>query len=1372
MKFPRSPSHVRALSWAFSLAGLVGFPTVGAAQADDWSVSRSEFDPRVIGLLKADLRKRPEDLALLRRLMSMYRRHRTLDALGSELRETARKGTRWDAFIVGEFERERGQIDEALAWFDQATSQGGATSGPDAWKLAQAKSDALLKKAPPDLKAASERLAEALASLDANDPRRRPGLRRLAGLYTQASDTAGAERAFSELLRGATGSEAALLRRDLAETLAKAGKPKEAAEALRQALAAGGIGDGVKRAEAELRLGELQEAAGDDTAAAVSYRQALSRVSDGHYLRREIYDRLIAVARKKDELPLLLAALEKEWPAASRDVTKWEVLGRLYDERGDSQAAKAAYQQALRRAPHQVDLRRRLIAILERAGTTGEVIQEYQALIAQVPGDARPYVELAERFYKLGQRPEALAWLRRAAARFAGDASLHGALLDLYQRWGEGELALRQAELLVRLEPREEGHVVTLGELYWTQGKKDRADEIWKRLLTLGKSRAAGQARLADVYAEHNLMARALELYDKAVLAEPNNLVLRRGLALAQEQMNRPSPALEQWDRIYFAARDPSDRLLRLEARTHLGLLLQKETRLLPMLYSWQRRLAAQTSGLSGAPMAEGDLVALAILVADVCQKLGQTKDALEALTTMEKRLTPGPLLGEILLVKVQVLQRDRRLEEAIAALKLATTMLPARKRELDAQLAELSLQGYRDEDAVRYARQAVVDADGELRLGEILERRDDVPGAMAAYKRALVADGQLARAQLALGRLHAQQGDLQEAGRLYTDLVKRSTQEELILDAGRRAIDVYEYSGHLGDLFRELSPLSYGGSPQLHGTYRKLMLMLYERYVLPLTVLARSGGVDAAGELVRLGQSNVRPLTEALIDGDSSDQKLAVALLAGLQAKESALPLLGVALLGDEPPQTSGAKGAKGGKGPLGEGARRGTQGMAPRPARSAADIDLRVNALLAAATLRDPRGAGLLRRLANSPEKALRMGAVYGLIELLSVGRRADAESRALFENGLQDANPVIAGLCAIGLAEEARYAGRPQILKVRTQLAAILEQRRGVWAMGGPLLIGAVHGLGTLRLRENVELLTRVSSDGQEALQVQALWGLAESGDPAVLPSLLTAAFGKGDAQRSLLSVVLGVPQGVGHRAPQPTAAAIDRIFDHLLDQRVRVVASPPAPGTSRVLDPKALQVALGGALSAHADVVLRTLGDLRVALAARSSSAPVLLGPIALGPGETGRLLLSQGLQGVMPRLVALGMGTEAQDSDGAMARAALDVLGEALAQTAPAWALSQRAAQEGLQAIAQRGERASALLAIERLAHQDAVSGPLLDRLIESKDRRLRLRALEVLLLLPKARQSLASVPVLERASRDPDGYIADAAQQALQHRSK
>ena len=86
----------------------------------------------------------------------------------------------------------------------------------------------------------------------------------------------------------------------------------------------------------------------------------------------------------------------------------------------------------------------------------------------------------------------------------------------------------------------------------------------------------------------------------------------------------------------------------------------------------------------------------------------------------------------------------------------------------------------------------------------------DDVVRAMAAYRRAIELDSRLFRAHMALARLHLQRGELAPAATIYREVVRRAPQEELVLEAGRKAIDLQEYLGTLGELVRELTPLAF----------------------------------------------------------------------------------------------------------------------------------------------------------------------------------------------------------------------------------------------------------------------------------------------------------------------------------------------------------------------------------------------------------------------------------------------------------------------------------------------------------------------------------------------------------------------------------
>ena len=56
-----------------------------------------------------------------------------------------------------------------------------------------------------------------------------------------------------------------------------------------------------------------------------------------------------------------------------------------------------------------------MIALLNRAGKTAEVITEYERLVRLAPGEARYPLELAELYHRRGEKARALALIRRPA---------------------------------------------------------------------------------------------------------------------------------------------------------------------------------------------------------------------------------------------------------------------------------------------------------------------------------------------------------------------------------------------------------------------------------------------------------------------------------------------------------------------------------------------------------------------------------------------------------------------------------------------------------------------------------------------------------------------------------------------------------------------------------------------------------------------------------------------------------------------------------------------------------------------------------------------------------------------------------------------
>src|SRR5262249_51286292 len=145
-----------------------------------------------------------------------------------------------------------------------------------------------------------------------------------------------------------------------------------------------------------------------------------------------------------------------------------------------------------------------------------------------------------------GAEAEAQAICKRLGQQ-SRDPGIHGAIASLYTKWGLSEAALAEETLLVRLEPEEDSHLVALGELYFQRGKRERALEIWRHLLTRPGPKPARLQRLAEVYSEHDLAGEAVELYEKALRLAPSDLGLRKGLAQALERMRRDVDAVESW---------------------------------------------------------------------------------------------------------------------------------------------------------------------------------------------------------------------------------------------------------------------------------------------------------------------------------------------------------------------------------------------------------------------------------------------------------------------------------------------------------------------------------------------------------------------------------------------------------------------------------------------------------------------------------------------------------------------------------------------------------------------------------------------------------------------------------------------------------
>jgi tetratricopeptide (TPR) repeat protein/HEAT repeat protein len=1242
----------------------------------DWEVKRSPFDPKLVARYKQLLKKNPDDEYAFKHLVELYKKYRTLDQLIDE--------SKGDHRLLGDLYRTRGDLDRAA---DEYSAAAAKRQLADLWL---SRGDA--QKALTIYRELTQTKPVLRKVIDAT-------LMPSSGLSNQEM-VAAAQAAYLKLL--AENPKDTDTRRELADMLASHGQPKAAVEHWK-ILADGLHGDPGRHADAEKRIGELEEAAGDEEAALAAYRKTYSLAPAGHHLRREAIDKIIGVYRKKDELRTLIGTWERDW--THRDFVEWETLARLHDEAGDPARAKECFQKALAIDPHAIDARRRLIAIYEREAKADEALAEWRKLVQAAPGEARFRLELAERLWKTPEGGKEAVAICEKLGRDTSDPSVHTTLAELYARWGLADKALHEREQLVRLEPNDDAHLIALGELWYQRGKKEKALEIWKRILSIGPKREQQMARLAEVYAEHEMPGEALDLYQKAVKIAPADLTLQKGLASALERMKREGEAEKIWLDLFLGAAKAGKRSQLLELRQHLITLLQREGKLSFRVNEWRRRL----DGESDAQVK----TALSLLVADADLKLGRIDNAEEILARLAEKSPDNETRADALMGLSQVYKQRRKLKEAVTALEKAAELMPGRAREIYAQIAELSLSLYRDADALAYAKKAIAlgpaDAQAQVRLGEVCERRDDVEGAVAAYQHALELDDRMWRVHFTLARLQLRRGELQAAAKLYRDVIRRAPEEELVVDAARRAIDLEEYLGTLGELERELQPLAYAHPDRK--VYQKLLVELYQRHARPLVARARSGDETARKELSRMGEHALRPLLEVLsVDSgaEASEEKQAMALLGELGNPGAAAPLLKLALTMAKAHPPKGEI-----KNPFGS-------SSVPR-------VDLRVEAALAGARLASAEELPQLLKLAEDPEKNLRAAAYFGL------GRVRSPAAVEMLQKGLADGVPDLQALACAGLGRQGARQKATEIIKLLRDGA-----RSQVARAACAFALGAAFD----RASDNAvkSALVETLDEGADDIQEKAAWALGRlANHPS--PPLVKAVIVKREPVRT---------------------AALDALADHAgaivwpepprgsdgLDVRGFIASlGTPAGRSGRALDARELADDFSDALSRHRDLQLRALDDLD----ARSDG-------IAAGPLSAGALSAAErasldemGLR-LLPLLRKLAAG-----ADRAVAGRAVEVLAKIDGGEA---ALAEAATSPRLEV------RLAALQAISGRARSPSLTGAL-GKAIAAPDWRERRLAAQALGASPNATSGLERVRLLKGALGDGNGFVREAAQEGL-----
>ncbi|MBO6937071.1 MAG: HEAT repeat domain-containing protein [Deltaproteobacteria bacterium] len=1108
--------------------------TMATAETDAGDQGGPDRTAVLITRYRRILRADPRETFAFQRLLDLYReRDGDVNGLVTELQQEVESDP--EAYpprmLLGHLYKAQGQTREALALYARAAELRPNEAAPQLGLGA-------LREATGDAAGAREAY-EAALDRTSEDQQKQELVRRLAGLALDADDYEAARALYDRLAgRGAT----LFVRTELARALSERGEHVRAITEYERVLR-GLRGDNRVIGPVLRDLARAQLEAGQTTEAIETLDRALTKVGRTSGIRREIYDVMVDAYRRGERLP----ELAEQLAGRGRDFDAIELLGRIHDELGNEEEALEAYRQALRLNRRDIDTRVRIVQLLSRSGRLDEVVEEYRALVRAAPREPRFVVELAQLLMQTGKREEAMRLAEQTSRRNNRDAGVHQALAELYTRWGESELASREIAALVRIDPRDPGHLIALGEQQLDEGRRQAALATWNRILQADNDRARAHATLAGVLADHDFLDEAESHYRKAVEADADGLEYIRGLATVLERPHRNESAVDRrrrdeeaatwWQKVLEVT---EDRASRREARRRIVGIWSRRRELDGKRQQWRREFRAEPPNIDS-----GRFLAEAYLRAHPSDP-ARAEEVLQRIVTLE----PGDVESLLALERVQTTRGD--LEAAIATLRKLTSADPRRAPRYLQRMAEHAHALYRDEDAVRFAAEAVSrtpdDAEGHRRLGDLLRARQDLDGAIRAYEKALQLDERLFTTYFDLAELHLARGAHEEADRLYRRVLGLTPDDDLVSRAGRASLQIHLGAGSLEVLETDLLPLAL--SHPRRPIFRKLLVELYDSLTASWIQAAGRGDQSARENLDRLGHRALKPLLEALADPDPAQRRVAVDVLGHLGNPNAAGPLLAMA------------------------------EGDAP--------VELRIRALDGVGRLGDPSLAARLAEIATGSERRLRPVAAWALAQV--GGPRAVESLRSLLTRG----DPAVRAHAALGLGRAQDTRSLEALTRALRSERSPAVQAAAAWALGR---VGSADEVPALisGLRGGVFLVARASA--------LALGELAERGADTGREALVEAIFDPHPQLRESAAAALAHARGERSEA-SPVGISIDGYLGRLLDVR----------GGSREVDLGPLAGAIEQAARSALHGPLERVRAALTVLAPPTTDVPLGLGPL--------------------------------------------------------------------------------------------------------------------------------------------------------------
>ena len=482
-------------------------------------------------------------------------------------------------------------------------------------------------------------------------------------------------------------------------------------------------------------IGKIQEEKGDYQKAIQSYDAAITLTAPGNWLRKDVQRRIIGIFASDGNWQGLVAYYQGKLQTAPNAPKLIGLLASAYIENQQRDEGLAAYRQGLELAPADTGFRLKYVTVLRNAEKFDEAAAEYEVLSEMQPDDLHIYRELGGLYLELQDENRAKVTYQRMINRDPGNAKIHLSIADIYANHGWTDDAITACEKAVSLAPNNLDYIQYYGEYYLRKGKRDKAVEIWNRMVAGDKAVPENFGRLARLLWVHDFHTDAIAASRNAVALAPGEYRYREALARRLMENKEYAAALSEYTEASKLA--PNEFFVERMYDQQIE------------IFRRQGVLAEQIEKMAAAPKTFNREKQLAKMYL----KLANLTSAMESLI-QARTLKPDDVPVNRQLAALYAKQGLR--EEAVATYEHLVKIDAGNAREYYSKIARLQLKAKNFNAAIRSAKQVIAlsprNPEGHQLLASIERQQENYAEAIKNLKQAirLQADAADFRAELA----------------------------------------------------------------------------------------------------------------------------------------------------------------------------------------------------------------------------------------------------------------------------------------------------------------------------------------------------------------------------------------------------------------------------------------------------------------------------------------------------------------------------------------------------------------------------------------------------------------------------------------------